>query len=371
MTAPADSPPAGRRQVGRAGAGVQVRAHAPGRVNLIGDHTDYMGGWVLPMAIQMGTTVELRRHGRRLELLSADEPQAAVVELGAPRVRPPGRGDQAQEADGWARYPAGVVRVLDPEAGGTGVVWSDLPIGAGLSSSSALTVAVALALGFSGTELELARLCQQAETAGSGVPGGIMDQLCSAAGRPGSALLIDCRSLEIREVPIPPGWEVGILHSGRPRRLVGSDYGQRRAQCEQAQRMVGPLREATPAEVERLADPVLRRRARHVVSENRRVREMTAAMAAGDLPGAGRLLLESHRSLAEDFGVSTPELDALVEQLVATPGVAGARLTGAGFGGCVVALGQEGWLDGLDPSGLPGPAWRALPSGGAELQVIG
>lgn len=352
-------PPPGRRRLGRAGAGIQVRAFAPGRVNLIGDHTDYTGGWVLPMAIEQGTTIELRRHGRRVEVVSDHEPVAAVVDL--PRPGP---------AAGWARYVAGVVEALHPGTGGTGVVSSDLPLGAGLSSSSSLTVALALALGFEGTELELARACQRAETAGSGVPGGIMDQLCSAAGRPGAALLIDCGRLEVTEVPLPARWEVLVAHCGRPRTLVGSAYAERRAQCEAAEALIGPLREAGPADAESIPDPVLRRRARHVVSENGRVLRFAGLVSEGDLAGAGRAMTESHRSLRDDFEVSTPDLDELVGRLQAVPGVAGARLTGAGFGGCVVALAEVGTFPRLAAVPLPGPFWVVRPAGGAWLQLI-
>jgi len=209
------------------------------------------------------------------------------------------------------------------------VVHSDLPVGAGLSSSSSLTVAFALAAGFRGSALELARLCQRAETLGSGVPGGIMDQLCSAAGVEGAALLIDCTSLEVAAVPLPAGAEVIVAHSGQPRTLVGSDYAQRRRECEAAAAVLGPLRVASADDAAGLSDPVARRRARHVVSENARVLAAADALQAGDLAAAGSLMDESHRSLAEDFDVSTPALDALVEHLRATPGVKGARLTGA------------------------------------------
>jgi galactokinase len=335
-----------------------VRARAPGRVNLIGDHTDYAGGWVLPMAVDLGTTIELRRHGHRLELVSRDDPQAVVVDLWR-------AGDSTNA--GWGRYVAGVVGELNPRTGGYGLVHSDLPLGAGLSSSSSLTVALMLALGFTGTELELARSSQRAEAAGSGVPGGIMDQLCSAAGRAGHALLIDCASLQLFPVAVPEDWEVIVAHSGRSRQLVGSAYGERRAQVEAAMATVGPLRNCRVSDLSGLPPPLLRR-ARHVITENERVQVMAAALAAEDLAEAGRAMSESHRSLAEDFSVSCPELDDLVARLESVPGVAGARLTGAGFGGCAVALAAEGTFARWGGS-APG-RWLLRAAAGADLRVL-
>lgn len=342
----------------------QVRAYAPGRVNLIGDHTDYTGGWVLPMAIDRGTTVELRRGGSSVELTSASEPEEFRAPLGLSR-------EEAASTAGWGRYVAGVMAVLRPSAGGTGTVSSDLPIGAGLSSSSSLTVAAALALGFGGSALDLARLGQQAETLGSGVPGGIMDQLCSAAGVAGHALLIDCTNLTVDPVPLPPEAEVLVAHCGRPRTLVGSPYAERRAACEAAAGQIGPLRDASLADAESLADRVLRRRARHVVTENTRVLAAAEALGAADLAAVGSLMSASHASLRDDFEVSTPELDALVMQLEAVRGVFGARLTGAGFGGCVVALAEPGTLARIDPASLPGPIWLVHPSPGARVEGAG
>ncbi len=339
-----------------------VRAHAPGRVNLIGDHTDYTGGFVLPMAIGLGTTVEIRRHGDRVELVSADEPLAAIVPLDV------AADDVPLLAPSWARYVGGVVSALRPSTGGTGTVRSNLPIGAGLSSSSSLTVAVALALGYRGRPVEVARVCQRAEQMGSGVPGGIMDQLCSAAGVAGHALLIDCDSLDITPVPLPAGAEVVVLHSGQARYLPGSAYADRRRDCDRATALVGPLRQATEADAAAIEDPILRRRARHVVTENARVRAAAAALAAGDLASAGRLMTESHASLRQDFEVSTPALDALVERLVAHPGVAGARLTGAGFGGCVVALVEQGAA--ASAAALAPRSWVVEAVAGAGAEVL-
>jgi galactokinase len=329
---------------------VAVTAFAPGRVNLIGDHTDYTGGFALPMAVEWGTTVAVERGGPRVELVSSEEPEPATVDI---RVIEPRAVNPA-----WARYVAGVVAVVRPDEGAVGTVATTLPVGAGLSSSAALEVSVALALGFEGAPLELALACQRAEHLASGVPSGVMDQLTSAGGVDGHALLIDCTSLEVTPVPLPAGLDVVVVHSGQARALAGSAYGERRAQCEAAAAVIGPLRQASEADVARLDDDVLRRRARHVVTENRRVLEFAECLRGGDLGEAGRLMAASHASLASDFEVSTAALDALVAELSAVPGVYGARLTGAGFGGCVVALAQ---------ASSPVRGWRLHPSGGATV----
>jgi len=327
-----------------------VTAFAPGRVNLIGDHTDYTGGFALPMAVELGTTVTVERGGRRVELRSSEEPEAAVVDLG---VTEPGAVEPA-----WARYVAGVVAVLRPDEGATGTVSTTLPVGAGLSSSAALEVSVALALGFEGPPLDLAVACQQAEHLASGVPSGVMDQLASAAGVPGHALLVDCTSFQVVPVPLPAGLDVVVVHSGQARALAGSAYGERRAQCEAAAAVIGPLREASEADLARLDDDLLRRRARHVITENGRVLAFAHCLRAGELTEAGRLMAASHASLVTDFEVSTAALDALVAELSSVPGVYGARLTGAGFGGCVVALAD---------ASSPVRGWRLHPSGGATV----
>jgi len=326
-----------------------VTTFAPGRVNLIGDHTDYTGGWVLPMAVQLGTTVTLSPGGPRVHLQSEDEPQPADVPLDEPHP--------ATVHPAWARYVAGVVTTLKPTVGGRGRVHTTLPIGAGLSSSAALELAVALALGFDGPPIELARACQRAEHLASPVPCGIMDQLTSAAGVEGCVLLIDCGTETFEAVPVPDGVEIVAIHSGEQRQLAASgEYATRRAQCEAAVAQIGRLTEhyKDPHDIE---DPVVRRRARHVITENQRVLEAADALRRGDLPTMGALMYESHRSLREDFEVSTPALDQLVEDLRGTKGVYGARLTGAGFGGCVVALAQPGAVD---------RGWRLRPSAAAR-----
>jgi galactokinase len=297
--------------------------------------------------------VELHPGGREVVLTSDAEPGRAVIPLHV--------ADPAVVSPAWARYVAGVVAVVRPALGGSGTVTTDLPVGAGLSSSAALEVAVALALGFEGTPLELALACQRAEQLASGVPSGVMDQLASAAGRSGHALLIDCDSYAITPVPMPAGVDVVVANSGQTRTLAGSAYAERRAQCEAAARIIGPLRHATLEDVSRLQDQLLQRRARHVVTENLRVLAFVDALRAGDLDRAGALMCDSHRSLRDDFEVSSAALDALVDRLVSTPGVYGARLTGAGFGGCAVALAEP-------QSRAEG--WRLLPSSGAVVEHV-
>ena len=333
-----------------------VRAWAPGRVNLIGDHTDHTGGLVLPMAIDLGTAVTGARGGDRVHLRSSAEPEAADLPLD---VR-----DPAGTSPGWARYVAGVVAEASPSSGLTGAVDTTLPVGAGLSSSAALEVAVALALGFDGEPLALARLCQRAEQRASGVPCGIMDQLASAAGVEGHALRIDCTTLAVQPVPIPDDVEVVVVDSGQRRALATSAYADRAAACQQAQAEVGPLRDASLAEVRAVADPVVRQRARHVVTENGRVDAFAAALRAGDRAALGEAMQASHASLRDDFEVSTPVLDELVATLVAEGGVIGARLTGAGFGGCVVALVEAGTRVGAGRA-----QWRVRASRGAHVEV--
>jgi galactokinase len=314
-----------------------VSVRAPGRVNLIGDHTDYTGGLVLPMAIDRWTTVTGRRMAGAVRLRSRHDPNP--VELPLP-VR-----DVTATAPGWGRYVAAMAAELGERALGLdAVVDSTVPIGAGLSSSAALEVAVALALGSPGDPLELAQRCRRAEHRATGVPCGIMDQLVIAAASDGAALLIDCSTLTLVPVPLPPV-DVIVVDSGERRTLATSAYGERADQCARAEREIGALRHARLTDITSIADPVLRARARHVVSENERVRECAAALVAGDLATAGALMTTSHASLREDFAVSTATLDALVERLKARPGVYGARLTDAGFGGCVVALAEPGALD--------------------------
>ena len=299
----------------------------------------------------MGTTVTGRRGGERVQLSTDAFAGSAVFDL---PVTPPLR------LHGWGRYAEAVAAVVEPAAGFTGEVASDLPIGAGLSSSASLEVALALAFGHGRDPLQVARDCQRAELMASGVPCGIMDQLVSAVAVE-NALLIDCSTLSAEPVPVPEDVEIVVIHSGEARRLAGSAYAERRRSCEEAASIIGPLRAATLDAVSELSDPVLRARARHVVSENHRVWAFASALTEGDLEACGRLMVESHRSLAEDFEVSTERLDAMVADLNGRPGVYGARLTGAGFGGCVVALTRPGVVE---------EGWRVRPSGGAFVEWV-
>jgi galactokinase len=256
-----------------------------------------------------------------------------------------GRTEPASVEPGWGRFVAAVVRVLTEREIVVPAVDLDVdtsvPVGSGLSSSSAFAVALTLALGGAALDpVEAARAASAAETLATGVPGGLMDQLASLFGRAGHALLIDCRATTVSPVHIPTTLAVLVVHCGVPRTLVGSEYATRRAECEAVAASLG-LDALRDASAEQVHDSP---RARHVVSEDERVLAIADALPRGDLSLLGPLLLASHASLRDDFGVSTPELDTLVDVLVSS-GAAGARLTGAGFGGCVVALAQRNHAD--------------------------
>ena len=331
------------------GSPATAAARAPGRVVLIGDHTDYTGGLVCPMAIDRWTTVSGVRGGSRLSLASVDEPEP--LDVGLPVAHP------EAITPAWGRYAAGVAAELGVVEGLQGTVSTTVPIGAGLSSSAALELAVALALGFDGTPRELARLCQRAENTATGLPSGILDQLTSACGVDGHALVMDCTTLDIESFPIPADVVVQVIFVTQ-RRLVGSPYADRVAQCAAAEAVIGPLRTSGIGALDAIDDEVLRRRARHVITENRRVRDFAGAMRCGDLNDAGALMLEGHESLRADYETSTAAMDEAVRSLSAVRGVYGARMTGGGFGGCVVALTEPG-------TALPN-AWVVRPTAGAS-----
>ncbi len=305
---------------------------APGRVNLIGDHTDYHDGFVLPLAVDRDCMVAARaRADGRVTARSLELP--GVVDVAAD-----GSDDPAAVEPVWGRYVAGVVRALvdagRAPAGVDAVLSSSVPTGSGLSSSAALEVAVALALGGSTlTAPDLALVCQHAEHLATGVPSGVMDQLVSLLGRADHALLIDCRTMVADPIPLPDGYAVLVVHSGMPRTLVGSAYAERRATGDAIATRLG-VRALRDASLDQVRDEPI---ARHVVTENQRVLEFADALRAGDATRLGVLLLASHASLRDDYEVSTPELDLAVDLLV-EHGAIGARMTGAGFGGCVVAL---------------------------------
>jgi galactokinase len=309
---------------------------APGRVNLIGDHTDYNDGFVLPLAIDRDCLIAFAaRDDARVRVRSLDVP-GSPVELDAS-----GADDPAAVEPAWGRFVAGAIAGLAQHgrapAGMDAAVASTVPVGSGLSSSSALSVALTLALAtVAGLELDpvpMARTALDGEVQATGVPGGMMDQLTALLGRRDHALLIDCRALDVEPMPLPDAYAVLVMHSGLPRTLAGSAYADRRRACEEVATRLGvaALRDATFDQVR--DEPI----ARHVVTENARVLEFAGALRRGDTANLGPLLLASHASLRDDYEVSTPELDLAVELLV-EHGAAGARLTGAGFGGCVVAL---------------------------------
>ncbi|WP_462187093.1 galactokinase, partial [Frankia sp. CcWB2] len=351
---------------------------APARVNLIGEHTDYNDGFCLPVAIDRELCIALRRNeAPELRLVSEQDAVPAVIPLPPPGLDTP----VSARAPGWVRYVEGVAVMLAAEsasraaagsgfpAGGGPVPWrgtlaSDIPVGAGLSSSAALELAVALTgahlAGLTPSPTELALLAQRAENLWVGAATGLLDQLACAAGVAGHALRIDCRTLTTEPVPLPGGLAVVVIDTGSRRQVVTSEYATRRAECEREARALGvaALRDLTPRSMDEAVarlgrsarsdgttrpggaaggtglDPVALRRARFVVAENARVDAVAAALRAGDAPTAGRLLLAGHRGIREDFEVSGPELDAAVQ---AAPGCFGARMTGGGFAGCAVA----------------------------------
>ena len=310
--------------------------HAPGRVNLIGEHTDYTGGLVFPMAIDRGTTLTFTRQDGTIELTSDDAPGPLSVPV-------PFEGDVASVEPHWGSYIAAMASEIGATSGLRGHIVSDIPAGAGLSSSAALECAVGLALGFDGTSLELSQAAQRAEHRATGVPTGIMDQLSIASGVAGHATLIDCHSLEVTLHVVPGDIDVVVKFIAH-RTLEGSEYAARVAECTQAEAEIGPLRLASLDDVERISDGLAKRRARHVVTENQRVRDFAVALSAGDYVEAGRIMTEGHASLRDDFDVSTAQMDAAVAEINGLPGVFGTRMTGGGFGGCIVAICEPGAL---------------------------
>jgi galactokinase len=321
-------------------------AIAPGRINVIGEHTDYTGGLALPAAIDRYVAVGVRpRPGPEVNLYSEHfEEMVRLESLPGSRRRH------------WSDYTVGVALELAAAVGDRGgfdaAIVADLPPGAGLSSSGALEVASAIAL-LKARRLtlpgrQLAVLCQRAENSFVGARTGIMDQVTALFGRQGNALLLDCRALEWQPVRLPASKLAWLLaDSGVEHHLAAAAYNQRRGDCERAEAILGvaDLRDLTLQDLDRLPDPRLRRRVRHVVSENRRVLDAVAALRRGDATALGALLLESHASLRDDFEVSCPELDRLVELAKGMPSVLGARMMGGGFGGCVLLLAHGDALD--------------------------
>jgi galactokinase len=325
---------------------------APGRVNLIGEHTDYNDGFVLPLAIDRAAWIALGpRNDDKVIVYSVDYKETAQFSLNA----------LSHDKAGWVEYLKGTAWALHQAGykltGWEGVVGGDVPQGAGLSSSAALELATARSLAAAGNlpwdPVVMAKLGQKAENKWVGVNCGIMDQLISAAGRADHALLIDCRSLALESVPFPSGTAVVVLDTMTRRGLVDSAYNERRAQCEAAAKFfqVTALRDVTMGQFEKTVadiesgkrprdgfDVVTQRRAKHVISENERTVQAAAAMKAGNAVELGRLMVESHESLRDDYEVCNDALNVMVDSALHHPACYGARMTGAGFGGCAVAL---------------------------------
>jgi galactokinase len=357
----------------------EAAAYAPGRVNLIGEHTDYNEGFVLPAAVDRGVAVAARR-------IPGDTFTLHAVDLGerctfarAPLERDPGRS--------WADYFKGVVWALAKRGievpACEAVITGDIPRGAGLSSSAAYEVAAVLVLralgGFELPALEIAKLAREAENGFVGVACGIMDQTAATFGEQGRALLLDCRSLAREAVELPAGLKIVVVNSGvRHSLLASSEYNKRRAECEEGVRIlasvrpgVRALRDVGPEDETRffeLLPPVVRKRCRHIVSENARVLEAVKAMRSGDLPSLKILMAASHASLRDDYEVSCPELDILSDLALALPTCHGARLTGAGFGGSTVNLVETEAVDSFSESVVSGYRDRAGRS--AEIYVF-
>ncbi|MDQ3328490.1 MAG: galactokinase [Chloroflexota bacterium] len=334
-----------------------LAARAPGRVNLIGEHTDYNDGWVLPVAIPYEVNVVAApRTDVRVCLVAHDLNEEATFAL----------NDTKPSADLWQRYPQGIavqMQAAGRQLVGLDAVYAgDVPRGASLSSSAAVEVAFAgafaLASGVSLSGSEIATISRLAENEFVGVPTGVMDQFISALGKEGHALLLDCRSLEYRHIPINlPGVSIVVMDTGVRRELANSEYRKRRADCEAAvERLqsrlpdIRALRDVTPEDLEAnadLLDETQHKRASHVVAENARTQKAAEALEAGDAPRIGALMQQSHESLRDLYEVSAPELDAVVEIAMGTAGVIGARMTGGGFGGAAVALVHDAAVDGL------------------------
>ena len=319
-------------------------AYAPGRVELLGNHTDYNEGYVLSAAVDRGITVTGERtDDNRIHLTSGAVEQPFSVSLDGPLT--PSRTAE------WSNYPVGVVDVFRkeglPVGGFRATISSNLPLGAGLSSSAALEVSTARLLeklfGFQLDPLRLAKLCRRAENEFVGVACGLLDQVSSVFGKAGHAIFLDCRKEEVNTFPFPQGVALLITQCGVPHRLSGGEYNERREQCFDAARRLGvrALRDVTMEQLEAAKETLPRLsylRAKHIVGENERVLKGIELLKAGDAKGFGELMFASHESSRVNFENSSPELDVLVEVAASLPGVYGARLTGGGFGGATVTL---------------------------------
>lgn len=336
-------------------------AFAPGRVNLIGEHTDYNGGHVLPCALEQGISCAVRRRADgKLRFYSMDIPGAGVIERELSRLAP-------LSSEEWTAYPEGVIWAM-AEAGyplpcGLDLLfYGDIPAGMGLSSSAALEVAtgaaVASLFGFNIDNKDLALIGKRAENAYVGVNCGIMDQFASAMGRRGNAVFLDTATLEYAYAPLRmPDHELVIIDSRVKHSLAGSAYNDRRRECETALSLLGTVLETdalchiSPDQFEAVCgvieDPIILKRARHAVYEDDRTVRALEALTKNDIWEFGRLMNESHISLRDDYEVSCPELDILTELAWAVPGCVGARMTGGGFGGCMVAIVEKAAVKGF------------------------
>ena len=352
-------------------------SRAPGRVNLIGEHTDYNDGFALPMALPFDTAIALSSTG---------DPASGpiVVEssgFGTVELDP---GTDPRTAPSWAHHIAGVVALLDAPTGGwRATIETDIPTGASLSSSAALEVALINALlardGQARPPIDVARLGQRVENEIVGLQSGIMDQFISAGAVAGHASLMDCRSLTLTPAPLPDGVVIAVMDTKTRRVLADAGYDDRRAACERAVAVldIPSLRDATLDDVARLDDELLRRRARHVVTENERTLEAVAAMEAGDIVRLGELMNASHVSLRDDYEVAGAGQDAIVEVALGAPGCLGARMTGGGFAGCSVALVEADRADEFvadviaryDHEGHTAEVWCCEPAPGASVET--
>ncbi|MBV8844725.1 MAG: galactokinase [Bryobacterales bacterium] len=328
---------------------------APGRVNLIGEHTDYNDGFVMPAAIQVATHVAIApAQSRRLTLRSENLGETVAFELDEPGPRP--RGD-------WSDYVRGVAITIGrsgrPISGANLLIHGNIPLGAGLSSSASLEVAVAVALladsGVTMDPTQVALLCQRAEDEFVGARCGIMDQFTACNARANHALMLDCRSLDAAHFEIPRDLRLAVCNTMVKHELASGEYNRRRQQCEEGVRVLSEfipgiraLRDITMEQLQEFGStlhPTILRRCRHVVSENARVQAAAQALSRGDLEEFGELMRCSHLSLRDDYEVSCPELDVMVELALGLEGVYGSRMTGGGFGGCTISLVKAEWVD--------------------------
>jgi galactokinase len=368
---------------------VPTVSRAPGRVNLIGEHTDYNDGFVMPAALEFATlTAASPRLDRRLRVYSMTVDETREFDLDSPPT---------VAAGDWSDYILGVALMLEKSGrrltGADLVVWTDVPIGAGLSSSAALEVSCAHALltagGLPFEPIETAKICQRAENDFVGMRCGVMDQYISCRGVAGHALLIDCRSLASRNVAIAPNLRILVANSMVRHQHAGGEYNARREACEEGVRLLKPtlgpikaLRDVTPDDLEsnrRKLPELIYRRCRHIVTENARVLEAERALKAGDFAACGRAMDLSHVSMRDDFEITCGEVDTLVGLARTVDGVYGSRMTGGGFGGCTVSLVEASAVDRATrimvdgyrvATGLEAEIFACAPSDGVRLLSV-